>query len=314
MTLSTDGKAIRIFLVDGTPQGVLTLEVGNWSGHVLMGPRTQIAELVSRPEAARMGVYFLIGPDPDGSARPCVYVGESDQIRMRLTQHNKDETKDFWERACILTSKDQNLTKAHGKYLESRFLKIIQETGHAIIKNSNLSVYESLPEADRSDMETFIKYVRLSLPVLSLDIMREKPRVKQAAANNSALDKPAATSPVFEIDSRKHGLTATAQEIDGEFIVMAGSQTRDEWGSTAHNYKKLFDALVSEGKIKIDPSAKKGTFTENVAFASPSAASAIVYGRSSNGRTEWKVAGTMQTYADWQNSLLESIQSNLNQS
>jgi hypothetical protein len=36
------GKSIRLFMVDGTPQGILTLEVMNWTGHVLMGPRTRM--------------------------------------------------------------------------------------------------------------------------------------------------------------------------------------------------------------------------------------------------------------------------------
>ncbi|MBI3319214.1 MAG: hypothetical protein HYZ89_01315 [Candidatus Omnitrophica bacterium] len=26
------GRSVRIFLVDGTPQGIRTAEVGNWSG------------------------------------------------------------------------------------------------------------------------------------------------------------------------------------------------------------------------------------------------------------------------------------------
>lgn len=42
------GKSIKLFMVDGSPQGILTLEVMNWTGHVLAGPRTKIAELVKR--------------------------------------------------------------------------------------------------------------------------------------------------------------------------------------------------------------------------------------------------------------------------
>ncbi|WP_339695793.1 DUF4357 domain-containing protein [Celeribacter baekdonensis] len=36
------------------------------------------------------------------------------------------------------------------------------------------------------------------------------------------------------------------------------------------------------------------------AFNSPSAAAAVVLDRNSNGRIEWKVKGSKQTYHDWQ--------------
>jgi len=42
--------------------------------------------------------------------------------------------------------------------------------------------------------------------------------------------------------------------------------------------------------------------TEDTPFRSPSAAAAVMLGRSANGRTEWKVESTRQTYADWQDA------------
>ncbi|MEP4038971.1 DUF4357 domain-containing protein [Pseudophaeobacter sp.] len=35
-------------------------------------------------------------------------------------------------------------------------------------------------------------------------------------------------------------------------------------------------------------------------FSSPSATAAVVLDRNSNGRIEWKVKGSRQTYHDWQ--------------
>jgi len=48
-------------------------------------------------------------------------------------------------------------------------------------------------------------------------------------------------------------------------------------------------------------------FRNAVSFASPSAAAAVILGRAANGRTEWKVQGTKQTYADWQDALVGDI-------
>lgn len=33
----TQGRSLRLFLVDGTPNGLLTAEIMNWTGHVLSG-------------------------------------------------------------------------------------------------------------------------------------------------------------------------------------------------------------------------------------------------------------------------------------
>jgi hypothetical protein len=35
--------------------------------------------------------------------------------------------KDFWTRTVVVTSKDENLTKAHVRYLESRLVQIIAQ-------------------------------------------------------------------------------------------------------------------------------------------------------------------------------------------
>jgi hypothetical protein len=40
-------------------------------------------------------------------------------------------------------------------------------------------------------------------------------------------------------------------------------------------------------------------------FASPSAAGAVIIGRSANGRTIWKVEGTEMSYGTWQNQGVE---------
>lgn len=42
-------------------------------------------------------------------------------------------------------------------------------------------------------------------------------------------------------------------------------------------------------------------FARDQVFASPSAAAAVVEGRSANGRNEWQIPGTAISYGSWQN-------------
>ena len=113
------GRSVRLFLVDGTATGLITAEIMNWTGHVLAGSRSGLPAFLKRRELDRTGIYFLTGPDPEDPDTLQLYIGESDNVRKRLVQHSKDEKKDFWERTCVVTSKDQNITKAHARYLES---------------------------------------------------------------------------------------------------------------------------------------------------------------------------------------------------
>ena len=93
------GRTLKVFLVDGSPTGLLTAEIMNWTGHVITGPRSRLSELIQRPEAQRTAVYFLVGPDQGIGVRTEVYICETDDAARRLAQHNKPEDKggkDFW--------------------------------------------------------------------------------------------------------------------------------------------------------------------------------------------------------------------------
>lgn len=298
------GRTLKLFLVDGVPQGLLTAEIMNWTGHVITGSRGKLAELVQRPEAKRAGVYLLAGPDSGTGVGTNIYLGETDDVAARLKLHNRPEDKggkDFWERVCVITSKDANLTKGHVKYLESRLLTVAQAAGRCVLMNSTDPQYENLPEADRSDMEFFIEQIQTLLPVLGFDYLRAAPLAPALRMSGDAplvLQQP--SSPIFVGDIRRHEITARAQEIEGEFVVLQGSKARLQWEGVAGTYTLLFKELVEAGVLAPTPDGRLNVFTKNYAFSSPSAAAAVVAGRSANGRTHWIVEGTGKTYAEWQ--------------
>ena len=147
------GKSIRLYLADGTPGGLLTAEIMNWTGHVVAAPRSDLAGLLRRPEASRTGIYLLLGDDPDSLGGSLAYIGEGDDVGKRLYQHARAEDqggKDFWDRAIMLTSKDANLTKAHARYLESRFITLASQARRSRLINGTAPAPLPLPEADVS--------------------------------------------------------------------------------------------------------------------------------------------------------------------
>ncbi len=230
-----NGRQIRLYLADGTPGGLLTAEIMNWTGHVIAAPRSDLADLLKRPEVSRTGVYLLLGDDPNNPGSQQVYIGEGDNVGKRLYQHGRDETKDFWDRTVLLTSKDLNLTKAHARYLEARLIALTSEAGRAHLTNETAPAPINLPEADISDMEYFVAQARIVLPVLGINVLRSTGLTPRAPSDPSRPESPA-----FVLSQAKAGVSARAQEVDGEFIVRAGSRARRSWtGRTTAGYAPL---------------------------------------------------------------------------
>jgi len=300
------GKQIRVYLVDGTPGGLLTAEIMNWTGHVVAAPRSDIADLLAREEVRRTGVYLLLGDDPKSQSPSgkAVYVGEGDDIAVRLRQHSRAEEaggKDFWDRVVVLTSKDANVTKAHARYLEARLINAAMAAKRATVVNGTAPVPIHLPEADVSDMEYYLSQVQIVLPVLGITEFRPT-RVLMTPDNAPAPSLPSErTSPTFRFEVPRHGIAALAQEIDGEFTVLEGSIGRADWvGSHRHpGYQQQHTALLSEGTLQREEDGL-ARFAQDVVFSSPSAAAAVVAGRSANGRTSWIDTSTGMNFGEWQ--------------
>ena len=216
------GRQIRLFLVDGTPGGLTTLEIINWTGRLVSAPRSDLGQLLQRDEAKGPGVYLLLGDDPAAVEQLRCYIGETDALVDRLREHHSLRGKEFWTRVVIISSKDDNLTKAHIKHLEARLIAIAGQARRCTLDNGTAPGLPPLPEADVSDMEYFIEQLPIALPVLVVNVLRV------AAAEPPAPTTPRddVRSPIFELAIPKRGIRARAQQIDGEFTVLAGSGGR----------------------------------------------------------------------------------------
>ncbi|MEX2479376.1 MAG: GIY-YIG nuclease family protein, partial [Gammaproteobacteria bacterium] len=281
------GRSVRLFLADGTPEGVVIAGIGNWSGKALSAPRSRLPQLLVRPECSKTGVYVLLGPDPERSAGTLAYVGEADDIAARLRIHLRSEKKDFFDRLVVVVSSDDSLTKAHVRYLESQIIRLARAAEAVVLTNDAQPDFQRLPEADRVDMDYFVAQLRLVLPILRCDLFR------RAGAEAAAMPASPATD-VFAFSTA--GASATARETDDGFVVLAGSTARRQATDTfPAGYEALRDQLVRDGRLTDGPTPELFRFASDVAFASPSAAASIVAARSVSGPLEWKLTGGAQS-------------------
>jgi hypothetical protein len=294
------GKQIKLFLVDGTPGGLTTAEITNWTGHVLSARRSDLAELLKREEMQRTGVYLLLGDDDAAVGETRCYIGEADVVADRLRHHQRD--KDFWDRLVAITSKDTNLTKSHGRYLESRLISLASQAGRVGLENSTAPPVPALPEADASDMDYFVAQLQIVLPVLGVNAIRVRP----VATTTVSTIASAAASPIFRLQNAKLGVDATAQQIDGEFTMLAGSTVVSSWDSVGKaqstikayaSYRAQHERLLADGAIAVESGF--GRVTRDIVFSSPSGAGAVALGRSCNGRIEW-VSPDGVTFGGWE--------------
>lgn len=263
------GFSIRIYLADGLPDGLRTVEKSNWTGRAVVCPRSRFPEAKSRPEFARTGVYVLRGPSEAGDL-PTIYVGEGDPTRPRLESHFA--RKDFWTQLMLFTSKDESLNKAHVQYLESRLVSLAREAKRCVLDNQAVPQLPSMTEADAAEMETFLDEMLLIYPLLGLSAF-DVPRREQS------------TSPQLFLKGK--GILARGHERDEGFVVLAGSQAVKDEVPSIHRYLADMRAgLRGRGVLAADGDFLK--LTQDYTFDSPSTAAGVMLGRSANGRTEWQ--------------------------
>ncbi len=276
---------MKLFLVAGTPGGLTTAEITNWTGHVLSARRSDVAGLLGREEAQRTGVYLLLGDDEAALGDTRCYIGEADVVGDRLRAHLRE--KDFWNQVVVITSKDANLSKSHRRYLESRLIQLAAQASRVTLENGTAPDIPKLPEADASDMEFFLAQLQIMLPVLGVNAIRVRP-------SRAPVTPEPAESPVFTLKNPRTGVDASAQQIDGEFTVLAGSRVVPVWHGVGKatstqrayaGYRAQHEGLLADGSIVAEGGT--GRVTRDIVFSSPSTAGAVALGRSCNGRLEW---------------------------
>ncbi len=269
---SMSSATIKLFLPRGDAKSLRTAEISNWTGKAVAAPRTELDELLAREELDKAGVYILIGTDPLTNA-PRAYIGEAEVIRDRLKQH---KAKEFWISAIVFVSKDENLTKAHVRYLENRLLGEAATINRFTLEQ-NQAGGSRLPESDREDMEVFFERIRQLLPVLGSDII-------------TPIAQPAARAqPGGVLYCRIKEAEARGQRTANGFVIFKGSTAILEERPSTEKYPYL---LAQRKQLIVDGTliGKGGllSFTKDSEFTSPSAAAVVIHGGSANGLTAWK--------------------------
>ena len=263
---------IKIFLVNGDPKRLRTAELSNWSGKAVAGPRSEFESVISRDETQQSGIYFLTGIDPE-SGKPAMYIGEAECIKDRVKSHL---SRDFWNQIVFFVSKDENLTKAHIRYLEGKLIEQARAAKRATITNGQASG-SRLPESDREDMEVFLEKMHQLLPVLGVELLMPTSSMEVEGKGRQ------------ELHCQIKGLEARGYLVPNGFLVLKGSEAVQKERASTEKWpqaRNLRSKLLEEGSLS--QQADRLAFTTDVEFTSPSAAATVITGGNANGLTTWR--------------------------
>lgn len=267
-------KTIKIFLVDGEPNGLKTAELSNWVGQAIVIPRNKLKDIKQRPDCNKPAIYFLVGKENEEALLSTAYIGEAENLWNRLITH--DSLKDFWFTAIAFVSKDNNLTKAHVKYLESKCIEIAIQVKRYNLENGAKSVLPTLSDADIAEMEEFLSNLKLLLTAVGYPILQEIASKEQTNTSD----------PLFTCGGKM--ALASGRMTNEGFVVYKDSTATTQFSSAvAERNTKNIEKLILNGYLE-----KKDNdlyiFTKDYVFNSPSAASDIILGNSTSGWKKWK--------------------------
>ena len=272
------GKTIRLFLVDGTPNGLTTAELSNWTGIGIKVPRIKVREYNTRSEFRKPGVYILIGKGDNNE--DVAYIGEAEIIADRLAHHIAN--RDFWNEVLFFGSKDQYLNKAGVKYLENRLYELAINAGRYSI-NQNTPTRPELSEAEQAELEEFLSNIKILTAALGHKIFESlEETVEQDETNQLIL-----------FCKNGAGASSKGSPSTEGFIVYKDSLLMvTEQLSLADGIVIERRKMISEGILQIENGFYK--LTKDYIFTSSSRAAAATLARSASGPLEWKTEEGIQ--------------------
>jgi hypothetical protein len=269
------GKTIKLFLMDADPNGRMICELSNWNGKAYRIPRGKVKDCSDRQDLKSTSVYLLFGRAESSSAKPKAYIGEAENAYTRLAQHVSE--KEFWNESVVFISKDENLNKAHIKYLESRLYEVALHANRYELQNANTPTRSNISESDQAEMEEFIEYIKILVNAMGYKIF--EPLVNIALGSYQADD-------IFNLKGAR-GASGKGKRTSDGFVVFAGTTVANNTvPSFPKSAQNLRNELIDSGVIT--QNTEEMSFNTDYLFSSPSTAAAVIMGRSANGLVEWK--------------------------
>ncbi len=284
--MTTRGKSINLYLMDGVANGRIKCTLANWTGVAYKIPRTELEKCKNLDILKQSGVYFLFGTS-DETGENVVYIGQAgvrkngEGILYRLQEHKRNSNKDYWVEAVVFTTSNNSFGPTEITYLENRFAKLSLEAKRYVVKNGNDPTSGNITEEKESELEEFIDYAKIVMGTLGHKIFEKL--VAAPTPNVDALLPESRPTVVFEIN-QSGKINAKGQRTSDGFVVLKESRIRKQISpSCTKPAKKAREQYAQD--INSD-----GVILVDILLRSPAEAACFITGSSINAREAWKTA------------------------
>ena len=259
------GKTVTTYLVDGDPKGTRYAFISNKICQMFVVPRSNLDYLDKQKKLHKPAFYILIGEDE--MAKPQAYIGETENFRERVKDH--DQKKTFWQKALIFVSKDADMTKTDVQYLEYLAVQQAKQINrYSIQENKQTPKEPNLPEYQKDAMDEFFEDIKFLTSFIGISIF-------ETASVNQL--------PVFHF--KRRGANARGVYDGNGFTVLRESVLSKDAVSSCHAIARRDMIIKDYSQINDNGNP---VLTSDISFSSPSTAASICGGCSSNGWVEWK--------------------------
>ncbi len=282
--MTTRGKSINLFLMEGTASGRIKCTLANWTGVAYKIPRIELDKCKERDDLKQSGVYFLFGTS-DQTGDNVAYIGQAgarkngEGILYRLQEHKRNPNKDYWTEAVVFTTSNNSFGPTEISYLENRFCNLATEAKRYLVKNGNDPTSGNVTEEKESELEEFIDYAKIVMGTFGHKLF--DPLVAKATALAS---EPMKTDeePILYLKTAK--ANATGRITTEGFVVLKGCAV------SATPTKSCPETILHLREQYSDRINKNNVLLEDTLFKSPSSAAGFVTYASANGLIMWVTA------------------------
>jgi hypothetical protein len=286
--MSQRPRTIQIFLPAGDPRGIRVAALTTSIVQMIEVPRPLLSEFLLMPESRQVGVYYLIGDDEEKD-QLSVYAGQTGTVGKRLNEHDLDPKREFWNRALVAVSLTHSFTQTHAMYLEWRSIQQANLAQRYSVENGNAGSKPHTPPWLEADCQEIFDTIRTLSATLGQSIFEPLALRREPAqeAEPLAIEQPEAELQTL-FRCKGAGADAIGQYTEEGMVVLKASRGRTEVAPSmiAMSAGKNRQRLIASGDLTLENGAY--VFRRDVLFRSPSGASDVVLGRSSNGWLEWK--------------------------
>lgn len=279
--MTTRGKSINLFLMDGEASGRIKCTLANWTGVAYKIPRTELDKCKERDDLKQSGIYFLFGTS-DTTGENVVYIGQAgarkngEGILNRLQEHKRNPDKDYWTEAIVFTTSNNSFGPTEISYLENRFCNLATEAKRYVVKNGNDPSQGHITEEKESELEEFVDYAKIIMGTLGHKVFVPVDAAPAVISNVTAANE---TEPVLYLKTTK--AEATGRRTSDGFVIFKGS------GVSAKATKSCPDTILHLREKYVDRVSVDNVLTEDTLFSSPSAAAGFATYASANGLIMW---------------------------